>query len=99
MLGDRERHARADADELTLERVVSKRHQRAATIADEVMVMSSAVSQRLEAHDALPDLDPRDELGTLELLEDAIDTGARDASIPVLERGLQLDRGEGAVLV
>lgn len=98
MLGDLKRHPRADAEELTLERLICEGHQLAAAVANEMVVMTRTMTQRLETNYPLPDLDPHHELGSFELLEDAVDAGARHAPILVLERRLQLNRRQRAVL-
>ncbi len=92
MLGNIKRHARADPDQLALEPLVGERLESATVVADEVMVVPDTVPQRLEADDALPHLDACNELGVLELLEDAVDAGARNRTLVVLERRLYLDR-------
>ncbi len=80
MLGDDEWDALADALELAFETLVGERDQPAAVIANEVMVVAGAVTDRLEADDPLFHLDPRDELRAFELFEDAVDARARDAA-------------------
>jgi len=86
VLGHGQRDAPADAQELLLERLVGERDQEPAAIADEVMVMSGAVADRLVEDGSPADFDARDELSALELLDDPVDAGARDGKLLVRER-------------
>ena len=76
MLGDLERDATRDARDRALELGIFERRDPAAFVADEVVVVVAAGMDGLVAHDALPELDPRDQLELLELIEDAVHTRA-----------------------
>ena len=77
MLGDVQRHALGDVPDGALELGVGERRDRAATVADEMVVVAVPFAHRFEANDVLADLEPRDQPERLELVEDPVDAGAR----------------------
>ncbi len=99
MLGDAQRHSRADAQQFAFEALVDEWHQAPAVLADHVVVVAVSVAEWLVANDSLADLDPHEQLGLLELLEDPVDARARDRALVALEGILDLDRRERTVLL
>ena len=89
-----------------LERVVVERHQQAALVAHEVVMVMVVMLERsaLVAGHTVADVDPRDESQVLEHLDAAVHAGDADrpADDTVLEPSLEplvyLLNGEGAVL-
>ena len=82
MPGDVEAEAACDVLERTLERVVGKRLDLAAVVADEVVVMIASGVRALVAGNAVADVDPLDESEVGEVVEHAVD--ARDPDAPSL---------------
>src|SRR5665213_3900669 len=76
VLDDGERDVLADAPQLALEPFVGERDQAPAAIADHVVVVGVAVADGLVADDSVTDLDARDELRLLQLLEYPVHTRA-----------------------
>jgi len=99
VLGDLERHPFRQPPDRPLELGVLERDHLAAGVADHVMVMAFPAG-RLEAGQALADLDARDQAQLLELLEDPVDAGPRDAAAAtVAQRLLDLGRRQRAALL
>jgi zinc transport system substrate-binding protein len=80
--GDVEAEAACDVLERQFERVVGKRFDLAAVVADEVVVVIASGVSGLVAGDAVADVDPLDEAEVGEAVEHAVD--ARDPDAPAL---------------
>ena len=100
VLGHVEGDAVGDAVDCALQLVVLERDDLLACVADEVVVMVAAAGvDGLVAGDAVADLDPRDELELLELVDDAVDAGPRDRPPAAgSQRLLDLERRQRAGL-
>lgn len=101
MLCDLERDAGRHAVDRPLELLVLEGEDVAAGVADEVVmvVLVGARQVRLVARDALADLDARQELEALELVEDAVDARAADPAFAARKRLLDLLGRERARLL
>ena len=98
MLRDGERDTFADALDRALKRGVRERHDRAAAVADEMVVVLARLGDALVADHGLSRLDALDETEALELVEHAIDAGAADGAPLAAEQLLDFERAERAAL-
>ncbi len=93
MLGDIEGHTTRDAPDHALELFVLERDHLAAVVTDEMVMMVGAVGvDGLVAGDPLADLDARDELEPLELVEHTVDACPRHLTLRAAQRLLDLQR-------
>ena len=90
MLGHVEGDAGGEAVDGALELVVGEGLHVAAAVADHVVMVVAVGARGLVARRALADLDARDEAEADELLEHAVDRGARDAAAVGAQRVLDL---------
>ncbi len=101
MLGDGERDSLGNVLDGPFELGVGEWRERAAVVADEMVVVATSLAHRLEANGGLADVESRDEAERLELVEDPVDAGARHGPSPapsVAQRILDLDRRKRARL-
>ncbi len=86
-----QRDAFGDAAQCAFEFLVAKRRDLSAAVADEVvMLVGVAVVEGFVPGHAAPDVDPRYEAESLELFEHTVDAGARDATLALAQRVLNL---------
>lgn len=87
----------ADAINRQLETGIVERHQTTAAIADEMVVVLAGWVRHLVAGDPVADVEPVDQLVVVQKLERAIDAGATDPTVIVLQHIFDLLRAEGTV--
>lgn len=98
MSSDRVAVADGDAFDHRLERCILEGLDLAAVVAHEVVVVIAARANRLEAGDAVPELDPLDELELRQPLESPVHARDPDADAARAEPLVDLLRREAAVL-
>src|SRR3954451_7728589 len=100
VVADLELRALRDPVDRALELGVLERRDLAAVLADEVVVMMGATGVgRLEAGDAVTDLDTGDELEPFELLQDPVDRGPPNLARRALQPRLHLERRQRAAML
>ena len=101
MIGDVERHARREAVDGALQRVVLERLQAAAAVAHQVVVVLAGVrALRFVARHAVADVHAGEQSERDELVEHAVDRGAADApAVAGAQPVLDVERGERAGLL
>ena len=100
VFGDLEGDASGDAVDGPLELGVLERDHVAAVVADEVMMVMVRVGmQRLVADDALAEIESRNDLDPLELIEDPVDARARRAALASAKGLLDLERRQRTALM